>query len=359
MKISAIDIRKHTFEKIFRGYDPDEVDAFLNSLSQEWERFSSENSLLKMQLEYAEKELSKLKDIESTLFRTLKAAEDTSKLIEKEANENAEKRIEESRTTANELVGEAESRTNLIIQETENRLKRFKDEFAAEVKLQERDFRAIENFRDNLIVQLSSLANNTIETVERFEQKFDKQSVLNKMEEIKQHISEIEIPKKGFVPEPARIAPVVEEDTEEFQPEAEIILQDDKPEVLFEVTEEEPEEETAPIAEVEEIEPEPQFEEAEIIGAIEPEPEPVEREVAYSVKEEPRSAVEDSARALADLQRTARAREAELLRDSERNRENDRTRDSEPARENAPVNRPRVPENQPKKTGGGSFFDQI
>ncbi len=78
MKISAIDIRKHTFEKIFRGYNPDEVDAFLNSLSQEWERFSSENSMLKMQLEYAEKELSKLKDIESTLFRTLKSAEDVS-----------------------------------------------------------------------------------------------------------------------------------------------------------------------------------------------------------------------------------------------------------------------------------------
>src|SRR5690349_1701535 len=119
MKISAIEIRKHTFEKIFRGYDPDEVDAFLNSLSQEWERYSSENNLLKMQLEYAEKELAKLKDIETTLFRTLKAAEDTSKLIEKEANENAEKRIEESRVAANDLVAEAEQRTSQIIKQTE------------------------------------------------------------------------------------------------------------------------------------------------------------------------------------------------------------------------------------------------
>ena len=58
MKISAIDIRKHTFEKIFRGYNPDEVDAFLNSLSQEWERFSSENSMLKMQLIMQKKNLA-------------------------------------------------------------------------------------------------------------------------------------------------------------------------------------------------------------------------------------------------------------------------------------------------------------
>jgi cell division initiation protein len=340
MKISAIDIRKHTFEKIFRGYDPDEVDAFLNSLSQEWERFSSENNLLKMQLEYAEKELAKLKDIESTLFRTLKAAEDTSKLIEKEANENAEKRIEESRTTANGLVSEAENRTNLIIRETEDRLKRFKEDFAAEVKLQERDFRAIENFRDNLIVQLSSLANNTIETVERFEQKYDKQSVLNKMEEIKQHIAEIEIPKKAF----SQSERIVAEENEP-EPEVEVIMLDDKPEVLFEVVDTEEEElETEPVAEEEiELVPEAAYEEEEIPvveEALEPEleqePEPVVEEIEYRVKEEPRGAAEESAKALAELQRTERARE------------------------NAPaVNRPRVPENTPKKTGGGSFFDQI
>lgn len=353
MKISAIDIRKHTFEKIFRGYDPDEVDAFLNSLSQEWERFSSENSLLKMQLEYAEKELAKLKDIESTLFRTLKAAEDTSKLIEKEANENAEKRIEESRTTANDLVTEAENRTNQVIRETEDRLKRFKEEFAAEVKLQERDFRAIENFRDNLIVQLSSLANNTIETVERFEQKYDKQSVLNKMEEIKQHIAEIEIPRKAVFPVEPRVVPQIEETPE---PEAEVILQDDKPEVLFEVMDsedevvEDDEEVFVPQVTFEDEEPE-LVSEVEI--EAEPEPEPVEEpelleeEVEYSVKEEPKGAAEESAAALAELQRTERARETEQPVNRPR------------VPDNAPVNRPRVPENTPKKTGGGSFFDQI
>lgn len=351
MKISAIDIRKHTFEKIFRGYDPDEVDAFLNSLSQEWERFSSENSLLKMQLEYAEKELAKLKDIESTLFRTLKAAEDTSKLIEKEANENAEKRIEESRTTANDLVTEAENRTNQVIRETEDRLKRFKEEFAAEVKLQERDFRAIENFRDNLIVQLSSLANNTIETVERFEQKYDKQSVLNKMEEIKQHIAEIEIPRKAVFPVEPRVVPQIEETPE---PEAEVILQDDKPEVLFEVMDsedevvEDDEEVFVPQVTFEDEEPE-LVSEVEIEAEPEPveEPELLEEEVEYSVKEEPKGAAEESAAALAELQRTERARETEQPVNRPR------------VPENAPVNRPRVPENTPKKTGGGSFFDQI
>lgn len=348
MKISAIEIRKHTFEKIFRGYDPDEVDAFLNSLSQEWERYSSENNLLKMQLEYAEKELAKLKDIESTLFRTLKAAEDTSKLIEKEANENAEKRIEESRVAANDLVAEAEQRTSQIIKQTEDRLSKFKEDFAQEVKVQERDFRAIENFRDNLIVQLSSLANSALETVERFEQKYDKESVLNKMEDIKKHISEIEIPKKIVFQQPVKIE--VEETTDE--PEVQVVLQDDKPEVVFEVAgEEEPEAEA--VFEVDPELPEVVEQEEEIpvaaapsaaVVEVTPEPEPVaapepvrEEPVAFNrPRQTQKTAAEEAEEVLAEMHKVA-----------------EKARDSSPG-----INRPRE-SSQPKKSGGGSFFDQI
>jgi cell division initiation protein len=341
MKISAIEIRKHTFEKIFRGYDPDEVDAFLNSLSQEWERYSSENNLLKMQLEYAEKELAKLKDIESTLFRTLKAAEDTSKLIEKEANENAEKRIEESRVAANDLVAEAEQRTSQIIRQTEDRLSKFKEDFAQEVKVQERDFRAIENFRDNLIVQLSSLANSALETVERFDQKYDKESVLNKMEDIKKHITEIEIPKKIVYQHPVK----TEAEPTADEPELQVVLQDDKPEVVFEIAgEQEPEPEA--VFEVDPELPEAVEQEEELVAvAAIPEPEPelipepepvVEEPILYNKsRETPKSAADEAAEALAEMHKSA-----------------EKARDSSPA-----INRPRET-SQPKKTGG-SFFDQI
>ena len=38
MKITPLEIRQKAFEKALRGYDKDEVNAFLLSLSQEWER---------------------------------------------------------------------------------------------------------------------------------------------------------------------------------------------------------------------------------------------------------------------------------------------------------------------------------
>lgn len=194
MKISPIDIRQHTFEKGFRGYNIDEVNAFLNSLSQEWERVVNENKMLKMQLEIAEKELNKLKDIEMTLFRTLKTAEDTSQQITEQANKAAEKYLGESRQKSDETVNEAKRKASMLIQDAENEAKYIKEEIINELKNQERDFKAMEKYRDNLIVQLKSLVNNTNETLERFEKKFSKESSFaQKLEEIKQNINEVPV----------------------------------------------------------------------------------------------------------------------------------------------------------------------
>ena len=191
MKISPIDIRQHTFEKGFRGYDIDEVNAFLNSLSQEWERVVNENKMLKMQLEIAEKELNKLRDVEMTLFRTLKTAEDTSTQITEQANKAAEKYLEESRRKTDETIADTRRKAAMIVQDAENEAKYIREEIINELKNQERDFKAMEKYRDNVVVQLKSLVSNTNETVERFEKKFSQDSSFaQKMEEIKQQVAE-------------------------------------------------------------------------------------------------------------------------------------------------------------------------
>ena len=56
MRITPFEIRQKTFEKNFRGYEKDEVNAFLLTLSQEWERISDENKELRIRLETTERE---------------------------------------------------------------------------------------------------------------------------------------------------------------------------------------------------------------------------------------------------------------------------------------------------------------
>ncbi|PWJ54516.1 cell division initiation protein [Dyadobacter jejuensis] len=321
MKISAIDIRKHTFEKIFRGYEPEAVDAFLNSLSQEWERFTSENRQLKAQLEQTQNELAKLKDIESSLFRTLKTAEETGRQIEKEALEEAEKRKEEAISLSDSMILEAEERTQKVIADTELRLQNLKEEFVNEVKNQERDFRAIENYRDNLMVQLSSLANNTLETIERFEQKYDRESVLNKMDEIKQHVAQIEIPKKP-----------IEEKQEEKPVEAAIPLASGESEAIIP---------QPPVAKTNlniarTVEPNLQEEEAKAA--------PVSQDTARSQEANPEiahSSEADNSTPIAEAQ--------------------DKNLPTPPAQQATEPSKPKAPEpsRANEMESGGSFFDQI
>ncbi len=105
MKITPLEIRQKTFEKVFRGYDKDEVQAFLNLMSQEWERTLDETKELKIRLKGIENEVEKLREVESSLFKTLKTAEDTGANIMEQANKTAELQIRESQIKRSKIHG--------------------------------------------------------------------------------------------------------------------------------------------------------------------------------------------------------------------------------------------------------------
>ena len=96
MKITPLEIRQKTFEKKLRGYDKDEVNAFLLTLSQEWERMIDISKELKIKLETAEREVQKLREVESSLFKTLKTAEDTGANMIEQENKTAELHMRET-----------------------------------------------------------------------------------------------------------------------------------------------------------------------------------------------------------------------------------------------------------------------
>jgi DivIVA domain-containing protein len=183
MKITPLEIRQHEFEKTFRGYNIEEVDNFLSNLAQEWERVLNDSKMLRMQLEIAEKEANKLREIEMTLFKTLKTAEDTSTMITEQANQQAEKNISEAKLQGETIIQDAHQKAATIIRQAEEKAKYVKEEVLGEVKVLERDFKAMDHYKNNLMVQMRSLANATIDHVDRFEAKFDKEGIDAKFKE--------------------------------------------------------------------------------------------------------------------------------------------------------------------------------
>ncbi|MFN8887357.1 MAG: DivIVA domain-containing protein, partial [Cyclobacteriaceae bacterium] len=119
MRITPLEIRQKAFERVLRGYDKDEVNAYLQSLSQEWERMQDDAKEMKIKYEATEREVAKLREVESSLYKTLKTAEDTGANVIDQANKTAELILREAQMKADSMLNEAKNKAKNTIEESE------------------------------------------------------------------------------------------------------------------------------------------------------------------------------------------------------------------------------------------------
>ncbi len=167
MKITPLEIRQKDFEKKLRGYDKDEVQAFLLSLSNEWERMLGEGKELQIKLDQAEKEVKKLREVETSLFKTLKTAEDTGANLVDQANRAADLHLKETQMNAEAMLSESKQKARAIIEKAEQEAKEIINEVQEGVKELDLNYKTIENHRDNLIKDLMNLADDIVERIKR------------------------------------------------------------------------------------------------------------------------------------------------------------------------------------------------
>lgn len=196
MKVTPLEIRQKSFEKNFRGYDKDEVDAFLLSLSQEWERVVEDRKELKYKLEIAEREVEKLREVESSLYKTLKTAETTGNNMVEQANKKAELTVREAELKAETILNNARSRAKEIIDNAEEKADSIIDAMEDRVRQLEQNYRMLENYRENMLNDLVVIANNTLERVENAESKIKKHDVEGLVHRAKKAGKELEAERK-------------------------------------------------------------------------------------------------------------------------------------------------------------------
>jgi len=167
MKITALDIRQKTFEKAFRGVDKDEVQAFLNMVSQQWERLGDENRELRLKLEHAQHDVQKMREVESSLYRTLKTAEDTGNSITEQAQRDADLRRREAQFQAENTLAEARQRARTIVDEAYQTAEKTVADMQKEVAGLGQECQRLEQQLDTLVRDLHHLASDALEKVER------------------------------------------------------------------------------------------------------------------------------------------------------------------------------------------------
>ncbi len=111
MRITPLDIQQKQFPMKFRGFDVEEVYAFLEVVREEMEDILRENASLKEAVQRAESQIREFKGMESTLRETLMTAQNMVEDYKTNARKEAEL-----------LVREAEIRTETMLKEAQEKV---------------------------------------------------------------------------------------------------------------------------------------------------------------------------------------------------------------------------------------------
>ena len=167
MKITPLEIRKKVFEKQLRGYDKEEVNAFLLSLSHEWENALEQIKTFETQLKKSQEEVDKLRDVEASLYKTLKTAEDTGANMIDQAKRAADLHLKETQMNADALLNESKSKARNIIEDAEVRAKQILESMEDELKELARVYHMLEDHRDGVLNELTNLSTVTLQRVQK------------------------------------------------------------------------------------------------------------------------------------------------------------------------------------------------
>ena len=108
MRMTATDIRQQQFAvRLFRGFDPQEVDAFLEEMADDVEELSRENTLLKEQLIVVEEKSRGVEGREKTLQETLVTTQKIAEEFKENARREAELVLREAHLRAEKFMQDA------------------------------------------------------------------------------------------------------------------------------------------------------------------------------------------------------------------------------------------------------------
>jgi cell division initiation protein len=130
VRITPMDIREQQFTvKMFRGFDVQEVDTFLEDLAEDYETLLKENQLLKEQLQAMEERARGLEDRERVLQETLVTTQRVTEEMKESARREAALLVREAEVRGEKTVQAAQT-SEAAIQAQVTALKRMRRQLA-------------------------------------------------------------------------------------------------------------------------------------------------------------------------------------------------------------------------------------
>ncbi len=147
MKLTPVEIKKQEFAKVFRGYDPEEVQSFLDTIATDVEETMEQQSQMKEKIVELETQLKDYKTIERSLQQTLMQAQETSA-----------KSVENARQEAYLIMREAELKASQMQDKARNDLTVLKEQITI-----------LKAKKDSIVARLKMLLNSELELIKALE----------------------------------------------------------------------------------------------------------------------------------------------------------------------------------------------
>jgi cell division initiation protein len=144
MRITPLDIRKQPFRKSLRGFDPDEVNSFLEMVANDYEGVIRQNGELATEVKNLRERLEQYEKIERTLNETLITAQRATD----EAKLNAQKEAE------------------LILKDAQIRADRYEDQTRQRVNRLEGEMVSLKTQRESFLARFRSMLRDQLELLE-------------------------------------------------------------------------------------------------------------------------------------------------------------------------------------------------
>lgn len=110
MRLTPLDIKKQEFKRIMRGYDPEEVNAFLEMVAEEFEALQRDKNRLEDETIKLRTQLHDYQEVERTLKQTLMNAQETVQLSRDNSKREADLLLREAELQAEKITEDARKR---------------------------------------------------------------------------------------------------------------------------------------------------------------------------------------------------------------------------------------------------------
>jgi DivIVA domain-containing protein len=130
--LTPLDVRRHEFNRVLRGYDPERVDQFREQVAEELERLTRANQELEQKARTLHDQLKSFRERDKALNEALVHAQQLRSEMKEQAERESQLTLREAQAQAERMLGDAHSD-----------IRRLEDELAA-----------LERFRRNYLTQL-------------------------------------------------------------------------------------------------------------------------------------------------------------------------------------------------------------